>query len=326
MERNYEDKYNINLIGKTVYKIPFYILEIENKNLPAHYQKYLFARYNPIDECFYDFRLHNGSYISIKNGYELSKLEEGMIVEYSEFDIGWPEIVIPKNCIVNKELVESKQLDKKALAEKYGKKLFNEEKIVILSNIINNYCEKRLEEGKKVDPYIADIMLVLGNEMGLKIGTSGNLYCNTGFTYPEEIEKVVAGLYELLTLKFQKTKPFIKPYSIHFNENGYIPNDYYNFICQLEYVSGISHQELTPDIINLIESDVYHQRDEESIKTLKKMTPKFYFGKKESYFDENDTDVNSHKYIITREKPNYKWPFLKKINDKEKEKTKTYIK
>ena len=326
MERNYEDKYNINLIGKTVYKIPFYILEIENKNLPAHYQEYLFARYNPIDECFYDFRSHNGSYISVKNEYELSKLEEGMLIEYSEFDSGWPEIEIPKDCKVNKELVESKRLDKKLLEEKYGKKLFNKEIIITLSNIINNYCEKRLEEGKEVDPYIADIILVLGNKMGLKIGTGGNLYCNTGFCYPEEIEKVVAGLYELLTLKFQKTKPFIKPYSIHFNENGYIPNDYYSFICQLEYMSGISRQELTPDIINLIESDIYHQRDEDSIKTLKKMTPKFYFGKKESYYDENDTNINSYKHIITRGKPYHNWPFLKKLSGKEKEKVKTYIK
>ena len=40
MERNYEDKYNIDLIGKkktAVYKLPFYILK-------AEHDAYLFAR------------------------------------------------------------------------------------------------------------------------------------------------------------------------------------------------------------------------------------------------------------------------------------------
>ena len=325
MERNYEDKYNIKLIGKVgeaIYNLPFYITKINDKDSEPYFQKYIFARYNPIDNCFYDFRGRNGDYLSIQNG-DLSKLEVGMLINYSEFHEEWPEIVIPENPIIDKELVESKQLDYDALKKKYGDDLRFHRTNISLFMIIDSYCEKRIAEGKEVDPYIADIIYVIGREMGLKIATGGYVYDNRGYSYPEEIEMAVDGLYELLTLRFQEIDPFILPYEIHFNDRGYIPDDYKEFANQLVYVSGIYCD--IPDIVNKIYSATYHRVDEKIIEQMRAQVPKFQFGKRESYYVPDSTKPNSNKQIIRRGTPCYNWSFLKKLSSNDGKKAKEFI-
>ena len=319
MERNYEDKYNIDLIGKTgavIYKLPFYILK-------AEHDAYLFARYNPIDDCFYDYRWRNNENINIQNG-DLSKLESGMLVEYSEFEKDFPDIVIPENVVINKELVQRERLDYDALSKKYGNKLYLGIIKIPLFTIINNYFEKRIDEGKEVDPYFADIINIVGKEMGLKIRTQGNYYDNCGYDYPEEIEQVIDGLYKLLTLRFQGIKPFIYPYNIYFNNYGNITDDYTEFIKELEYVTGIKCGDT--DVINTYKSVISRKtRFDVIIADLLQKNPKFSFGKETSYYVQDIFSPCVYRQTITRGTPCYNWPFLKKLSPKEGEKVMEYI-
>lgn len=314
MQRNYEeDKRNIELIGRvgeSISKLPFYVMQAKNRKLPPHYREYLFARYNPVDGCFYDYRWRKGTSLRLPNKDDLDKLEEGMLVEYSEFTRRHPDIVIPENCVINKELVKRGNLDYQALSEKYGEDLWRRN--ASLFTIIENYCEKRITEGKDVDPYIADVINTLGIEMGLKIATGGSLYQNGGYRYPEEIEQIVGGLYELLSLKFQGVEPFCDPHSICFNAGGFVPTDYIEFNNQLEYISGTCCGD--PDLVNYIESEKYHQAPKERIEELKRRVPKFYFGKNESFFVEDSNNPDSYKRVIRRGESYNNWSFLKRVS------------
>ena len=312
MEKINNDKYNIDNIGKTpISNEDFYILEFDNDpEVPNRDKEILFARYNPVFKCFYDYRIRNLGSITFPNSLDESKLQVGLLVDFSEENLDRPEIVASDDAEVNKEIVERYRIDYKAISKKYeGKSLDGIE--CDLFDTINSYCEDRIKMGQDVDPYIADIVCIIGKAMGLKIRDKAFLNENIGFSFPEEMQRAVSGLYNLVDLKLNGIESFKNPTSFAFNGDGYISLDYDTFLRQLEYVSGISHEGIYSDVYNKVKEYTYNNTlSKAEIDDLKRKSPVISIHEDETLFYEDFTANRTPSIIVERGKTYFNWNFL----------------
>ena len=306
MENN--DMNNIKQIGRIpISNEAFYILEFDDDpEIPNYDKEVLFARYNDVFKCFYDYRNRSLGSITFPNPSDINKFQVGLLVNYKEENLERPEIVVSDE--VNKEIVEKYRIDYRELSKKYGNVRFDDK--CNLFDTINSYCENRISNGLDVDPYIADIVYIIGNAMGLKMRGNEFLGENLGFSYPEEMQRAVSGLYTLVNLKVNGVESFKEPMAFSFNEDGVISEVYDTFRKQLEYVCGISHEGIYSDIYNRLRSNPNLPLEEKE--DLKRQRPVISIHEDETLFYEDYAANHMPSIVLERGKSKYNWDFLNK--------------
>lgn len=272
----------------------------------AHGKQMIIAKYNPKYQTFYDRkRISALEFYNIeKTGLKIgSKVEE---TEGGEFKVGEVQEEIIK-------IINEKEQQEKEWEEKHPDLWPSFQSTPTTTSIIDNYFNKEIEAGKKVDPYILEIVHILSEAMGIKVRWrhGGRMYNQLGFDYPEEVEISIRAIYDLIEEYLDNNE---KTFMFVLYEYGKCNDEYKNFKKELNKRTGFS---FSSDLQYEIDDEKYHGENfgfSERYRKLSIQKPTIYISRKETTYCYDIANSNSTKIKTTPEECEQKYNLKSKYN------------
>lgn len=280
---------------------PYYVINVQYIDLSTG--KIHIARVDPKYKCFYDRHIFKGY------RDELDEFKVGQTVEATEID----EPIISKNLVVtddtiNEEvtrIIRQREEFYKGLKEKYKKDLKTIGYVPSFeNNIIDVFIVDRIINGLPADLYVLDILKCLSSAMGLRLrGNPKNPYFSSGnFTFPEELYKMVAAMYDIISEKLDNNE------SMRFvlYDFGEINEEYDQFLKEVERRTGYDDERLGSELGQSIRDEIliaennYERPSKEAIR-LSKMKPVIEISPERTTYYSDTNSVNAYQETFTPE-------------------------